>query len=81
MNQNLIPFILKAKGWTKYRLWQELGGKMGDRGLIYERLAAPGAEGKPIPPATHWGTMKRVATALCVPVASLEESYDESSTT
>jgi hypothetical protein len=72
MEKNNIPELLKIKQWSRYRLWNEMGGNVGDRSLIYERLVRKGAALHPIPPATQWGTLKRVANALCVPISSLE---------
>lgn len=74
MEQNNIPNLLTSKKWTRYRLWNEMGGNVGDRSLIYERLACKGAGERPIPPATQWGTLKRVALALDVPVGDLENN-------
>ena len=74
MDKNNIPQLLTVREWSKYRLWQEMGGKVGDRSLIYERLASEGAGLSPLPPNTHWGTLKRVAKALSVSIADLEWS-------
>lgn len=72
MDRNNIPNLLQEKNWTRYRLWAELGRNMGDRSLIYERLACKGAKLSPIPPATQWGTLKRVAQVLGVKIGDLE---------
>lgn len=72
MDKNNIPQLLDVRGWSKYKLWQKMGGKVGDRSLVYERLVPDGAEFSPIPPNTHWGTLKRVAKALSVSIADLE---------
>jgi len=74
MERNNIPNLLKKKGWSRYKLWLELGQRVGDRSLIYERLVQKGAEEKPIPPAIQWGTLKRVANALSVSVEKLENN-------
>lgn len=70
--KNMIPVILKEKNWTRHRLWKELGRSDADRSLVYSRLCKPGAENKPIPPATQWGTLARVAGVLGVTMSDLE---------
>lgn len=69
--KNQIPNILAKTGKTKYWLWQTLGGSNSDRSLVY-RLAHVDMSDSPIPPATHWGTVKRIAAALGVTVGELE---------
>ena len=71
---NNIPNILEEKGWTKYRLWQALGGSHSDRVLVYQRLKDPT---KPIPPGTQWETIKRVADVLGVSTDELEANGNE----
>ena len=67
MTKNNIPSILKDKKWTRYKLWQELGGSHSDRNLVYNILMKD-----LIPDGVQWGTMKRVAKALNVPLDVLE---------
>jgi hypothetical protein len=69
MAQNNIPNILKHKNWTKYRLWQELGGEGKDRNLAYGLANAP-----VIPPRTTWATIKRIAGVLGVRPDMLERN-------
>lgn len=70
--KNMIPIILKQRGWSKYRLWKELGQTETDRALVYSRLCKRGAETRPIPPQTQWGTLARVAGVLGVSMSDLE---------
>lgn len=69
--KNQIPIILNEMGKSRYWLWQALGGSNSDRSLVY-RLANANMSNDPIPPATHWGTIKRIAKALNVTVGELE---------
>jgi hypothetical protein len=71
--KNNIPEILKAKSWTPYRLWRELGGASSARTLAY-KLSDPeeSLEFK------KWETMLRVAAALEVPLAALAGNGDAS---
>jgi hypothetical protein len=72
--KNMIPIILKQRGWSRYKLWQSLGGTLSDRTLVYSNLARAGAENAPIPPGTQWQTIKRFASALEVEVTELERA-------
>ena len=69
--KNNIPTILEQKSWTRYKLWQELGGGSSARDSVY-RLGHPKARTAPIPIRTRWGTLRAIATALNVSMDDLE---------
>lgn len=75
MGKNNIPIILEKKGWTRYRLWQALGGSSSARTSTY-RLGHPDAINKPIPFSTGWDTLKKIAKVLEVGMDDLESSKD-----
>lgn len=69
--KNNIPIILEKKGWSRYRLWQTLGGSSSARTSTY-RLSHPDMINKPIPFSTGWGTLKKIAQVLEVGMDDLE---------
>lgn len=69
--KNNIPVILEQKSWTRYKLWQALGGGSSARDSVY-RLGHPEAINRPIPPRTRWGTLTKIAKALKVGMGDLE---------
>jgi hypothetical protein len=66
MKKNNLKNILEAKDWTIYRLWQELGGEVGDRRLVYEL-----AGHEFIPERTTLKTLHRIAASLDVSIDDL----------
>lgn len=62
---NKIPELLKQKGWTKYRLAQEVG-------MSHPSILKIVNSKNEIPPKTTWETVKKIARALGVTPNDLE---------